>query len=52
MLDASPSTRLVFASPADLRLETGLDRVDGTSGSARLASDEEDTVLLDEESVG
>lgn len=43
--------RLVFASPADLGLETGLDGVDGTPGSAGLAGDEEDTVLFDEQGV-
>lgn len=48
---ASHLTRLVFASLADLRLETSLDRVDRTPGSAGLARDEEDTVLLDEESI-
>ena len=45
------SARLVFASPADLRLETGLDRVDGPARSARLARHEEDTVLLREDRV-
>ena len=44
--------RLVFASPADLGLETRLDGVDGPPGAAVLAGDEEDTVLLDEERVG
>ena len=46
------SARLVFAPLADLRLETSLDRVDRTPGSAGLARDEEDTVLLGKESVG
>ena len=45
------STRLVFASLPDLRLETGLDRVDGPSRAARLARHEEYTVLLRENSV-
>lgn len=46
-----PSARLVLASPPDLRLETGLDRVDGAPRPARLARHEEDTVLLREDRV-
>ena len=45
------STGLVLASFPDLGLETALDRVDRAPRSARLAGDEEDTVLLDEESI-
>ena len=45
------SARLVFASLPDLRLETGLDRVDGPSRAARLARHEEYTVLLRKERV-
>ena len=48
----SPSTRLVFASPPDLRLETSLDSGNGTSRPAGLARHEENTVLLAEERVG
>ena len=49
---SSQSARLVFASPPHLRLETGLDRGDGTPRPAGLARHEEDTVLLAEERVG
>lgn len=45
------SASLVFASPPDLSLETGLNRVDGPPGSARLAGHEEYTVLLREERI-
>ena len=45
------SARLVFASLPNLRLETGLDRVDGPSRAARLARHEEYTVLLRKERV-
>ena len=44
-------TSLVLASLPDLRLETGLDSVDGTPRAARLARHEEYTVLLREERV-
>ena len=44
--------RLCSASLPDLRLETGLDGVDGASRAAGLAGDEEDAVLLREEGVG
>ena len=46
-----PSAGLVFASPPDLRLETGLDGVDRTPRTARLAGHEEYAVLLREERV-
>ena len=46
------SPRLILAPLGDLGLETTLDGVDGTSGTARLACHEEDTGLLCEEGVG
>ena len=47
----SSSASLVFASPPNLRLETGLDRVDGPPGPARLAGHEKYTVFFREERI-